>query len=71
MRILILSRSPWTKETSFGNTYSNFFEGMNNIEIANIYCGYGMPNTSIPNRYFNINERSILKSIFTKIKKYK
>ena len=60
MKILIVSNSPWRNDNSFGNSFSNIFEGMENLEIANIYCKYGKPNTTIVQRFFQITEKSLI-----------
>jgi len=43
MRLLIISKDVWRKDNSFGNTYSNIFDGVSDIEIANILLGDGKP----------------------------
>jgi len=60
MKILILSDTPWANNNSFGNTFSNLFEGMQNIEIANIYCSSGKPQNNIVKKYFQIAEKSLI-----------
>lgn len=63
MKILVISGLPWNKDNSFGSTYSSFFEGMDNVEFANIYCGYGYPKNNIKGSYFQITEKSLLKNL--------
>ena len=64
MRVLILSNTPWDNSNSFGSTFSNFFEGMENVEIANIYCQAGMPrNTMRDMRYFQMTEKTLIKNL--------
>lgn len=63
MKILVLSSTPWNKDNSFGNTYSNLFEGIENLELANIYCSYGTPKNDINGIYFKINEKSLIKNL--------
>lgn len=60
MKVLIVSNSPWRNDNSFGNSFSNIFGGMENLEIANIYCKYGKPNTTIVQRFFQITEKSLI-----------
>ncbi len=60
MKIIIVSNSPWRNENSFGNSFSNIFEGIDNLEIANIYCKYGMPQNNCVSRYFQITEKSLI-----------
>src|SRR5690554_1953826 len=64
MKILVISSTPWNIDNSFGNTYSNLFEGINNLEFANIYCSYGLPKNNIKGTYFQITEKRILKNLF-------
>ena len=59
MKILILSSTPWTKDNSFGNSFSNIFEGLEDVEIANIYCKYGKPETDLVSKFFQITEKSM------------
>lgn len=66
MRILILSDTPWNKDNSFGNSFSNIFEGISNIEIANIYCKYGNTDCNIVKRSFQITEKSLIKNLLNK-----
>lgn len=66
MKILILSNTPWALNNSFGSTFSNFFGGIDGIEIANIYCRYGEPDDSIVSRYFQITEKSLIANLKNK-----
>ena len=66
MKILVLSNTPWAMNNSFGNSFSNIFGDMENIEIANIYCRYGNPDNDIVGRYFQITEKSLIKNIINK-----
>lgn len=63
MRVLVLSNTPWDNNNSFGNTYSNIFSGMDDLEFVNIYCRSGNPNTSIELKCFQITTGAMLKSI--------
>lgn len=64
MKILIVSNSPLRNDNSFGNSFSNIFEGIPDVEIANIYCKYGKPQSNIGSRFFQITEKSLLKNFF-------
>jgi len=66
VKILILSNTAWNINNSFGNSFSNIFKGFNNIEIANIYCRYGIPNNKIVNDHFQITEKSLIKNLINK-----
>lgn len=63
MRVLILSQYPWKKDNSFGNTYSNIFGKIDNIEIAHIYLMSGTPDKeNVITRYYQIPEGEVFKS---------
>lgn len=64
MRILVVSCSPWRNDNNIGNTYTNIFNGIDNIEIAHICCGAGRPDTDFVKYHLHINEQNILKNLF-------
>ncbi len=66
MRILVLSNTPWRTDNSFGNSFSNIFGGMEGIEIANIYCRYGAPDSRIVTKSFQITEKSLIRNLMNK-----
>jgi hypothetical protein len=66
IKILVISQVPWREENSVGNSFSNIFGGIENIEIANIYCGVGLPNTNLVKNFYQTNERMLLKNILSK-----
>lgn len=66
MKILILSSTPWHSSNSFGNTFSNIFEGMNGVEIASIFCKEGSPDNIYIKRYFKMTEKSLMKNLLNK-----
>lgn len=65
MKILVISRSPWRKDNSFGNSYSNIFNGVDDVKIANIYLADGIPEYD-PQvvSYYQVSEHDMLKSIY-------
>ena len=63
MKILVLSATAWDNNNSFGNSFSNIFEGIKDIEIANIYCMNGNPQNNTVNRYFQISEKSLIANL--------
>ncbi|NQU80858.1 MAG: glycosyltransferase [Bacteroidetes bacterium] len=63
MKILILSNTPWSNNNSFGNSFSNIFEGIESFEFANIYCRYGEPQNNLNIKYFQITEMSLIKNL--------
>ncbi len=63
MRVLILSVDPWCQNNSFGNTYSNIFGKIDNVEIGHIYLLDGLPDgDKNVSRYYQIAESRIIKS---------
>lgn len=66
LKILVLSDTPWSNNNSFGNSYSNIFEGIENIEVANIACRDGRPTSFLVKRYFQITEGSLLRNLKNK-----
>ena len=67
MRILIVSDSPWRRDNSFGNTYSNRFSRIPEIEIAHVYTLGGTPDYE-PNikAYFQIPENQVIRSVLSR-----
>ncbi len=64
MRILIISRSPWRLDNSFGNTYSSIFRDMKDVEIANIYLADGIPEyEENVKAYYQVSENELLAAI--------
>ncbi len=69
LKILVFSRTPWRTDNSFGNTYSNWFSKMDGVEVAHICLADGVFNKEVNvNRYFQVSEKALTKSIFTRKK---
>lgn len=68
MKILVISSTVWNNDNSFGNTFSNLFEDMEDVEIANIYCNYGLPKNNIDGSYFQITEKTLVNHFFNRTK---
>lgn len=65
MRILVISRTAWNKNNSFGNTYSNFFHSFEDFEIANIFLADGSPDgEERVVSYYQVSEKKMCKSLF-------
>ena len=64
MKVLVISSTPWASDNSFGNSFSNIFEGIPDLEFANIFCKPGKPENNLNIRYYQIVEKNLLKSIF-------
>lgn len=63
-RILIISRTPWRNDNSFGNSFTNIFEGIPNFEYANIYCLSGVPDSDICSQYYQVTEKMLVRNLF-------
>jgi len=66
LKVLILSSTPWDDNNSFGNSYSNLFEDIDGIEIANIYCRSGKPNNNIVKKYYQMTEKTLISNLKNK-----
>ena len=66
MKILVLSSVAWDNSNSHGSTFSNFFEGMEDVELANIYCQNEKPHNDLEMRYFQMTERSLIKNLLNR-----
>lgn len=63
MRILVLSNTPWANDNSFGNSYSNIFDGIPDLQFANIYLRPGLPDNKFDMRFFQITEKSLIQNL--------
>ena len=63
MRILVISRTPWNNDNSFGNTFSNLFEGMQDVEIFNVCCQNGKMSNQVVKSAFQMTDKAVLRSI--------
>lgn len=62
MRLLIISRTPWNNSNSFGNTFSNLFGGIDDLEIYNICCQAGDCSNDIVARAYQMTDVSVLQA---------
>mgnify|MGYP000460763869 CR=1 FL=1 len=62
MKILVLSYEAWNDITNGNNVTSNWFEGMD-AEFANIYASPGEPYNQCCQKYYQITDSMMLKSI--------
>ena len=63
MRVLIVSRTPWNNSNSFGNTFSNLFGGMQDVEIYNICCQAGSTENAVVSKTLQMSESSVINSL--------
>ena len=68
MRILVISRNAWDDTNAIGNTISNFFSNIDDIEFASIYFRSASPNNTLCNHYYRTGEAEVVKKWFTKEK---
>ena len=66
MKILVISNTPWSVDNSFGNSFSNIFEGIPDLKFANIYCRPGAPKNDLDMTYYQITEKSLIKNLLNK-----
>ena len=66
MRILIVSRTPWNNSNSFGNTFTNLFGGMEDVQIFNVCCQDGKTDNQIVERAYQMTDKSVLRSAYKK-----
>jgi hypothetical protein len=60
LKVLVISNSEWDDSASFGNTFTNLFSGVEDVELANIFCREGTPCTDVCRAFLKISERTIL-----------
>lgn len=65
MRVLIVSSTSWDNFNSFGNTFSNLFENMEDVEIYNICCQSGSLNNKVVKKAIQFSDKTVFKNIFT------
>ena len=63
MRVLVISSTTWSDNNSFGNSFSNIFDGIPNLQFANIYCKPGMPCNMFDIKYYQITEKSLIANL--------
>lgn len=64
MRILVISRNAWDNTNAIGNTLSNFFEGIDDLEFASVYFREANPANGLCTRYYRVTETEVLKKWF-------
>lgn len=65
MKILIISRNAWDDTNSIGNTFTNFFKGIEGLEFANIYFRSSNPNNNLCKYYYRVTEGEVLRKWFS------
>ena len=65
MNVLVITRNAWDDTNSIGNTMSNFFGGLENVNTANIYFRSSKPNNRVCTKYFHVTEQQLIRNLFT------
>lgn len=68
IKILVISNIEWSDQNAFGNTISNWFKGLSNIDFSNLYRRSGLPCNEVCFHYYSITSISILKHFFDREK---
>lgn len=68
MKILVISGIPWNTNNSFGNSYANIFDGMDDCEFANVYCAEGMVNDVAVSRAYKMTPKMLLMNLLDRKK---
>ncbi len=63
MRILLITDEEWNDAVFGNNVLTNWFSGFN-AEFAQIYCSPGLPYNSICERYYQITDSQMFRSLF-------
>ncbi len=61
LKVLLLVAETWRGDDSGGNTLNNFFEGMEGVELAQVYCSEKLPLNNVCKRYFRIPQSEVVK----------
>ncbi len=65
MRVLLVTEDCWNDGTNGNNIYTNWFEGFD-AEFATIYCGPGVPDNTICTTYFQVTDKMMISSLYSK-----
>lgn len=63
MNILVVSSTPWNGKNSFGNSFSNIFNGIDNIRFANVCCKPGNIENHFDMIGFQITESMLINNL--------
>ena len=64
MKILVITRNAWDDTNSIGNTLSNFFCGIENLEFASLYFRAAKPNNKLCKKYYHTSETELMRKWF-------
>ena len=63
MKILLITAEEWNDYVYGNGVLTNWFKGFD-AELAQIYTSPGLPNNSVCHKYFQIDERQMVRSLF-------
>ena len=66
MKILVVTNVLWRNDNGVGNSYSNIFAGMDNVEVANVCCQEGLSQNAVSKKCFQISESSLIANLKNK-----
>ena len=64
MRVLLITDEIWNDRVFGNNVLQNWFEGMPDVEIAQICATPGRPFNTVCTRYFQLTDSMMLRSFF-------
>lgn len=62
IKVLLLVGEAWRGNNSGGNVISNFFNGMKDVELAQIYYEDDLPDTNLCEHFFQIPQRQVIRN---------
>ncbi len=63
MRVLVITRAPWRNDNNTGNTLTNLFSNMKDVEFYNLYFRDQLPQNGIAVKSFAISEIQLVKNL--------
>ena len=63
MKILVITDVLWRNDNGVGNSYSNIFSGMSDIEVANICCQEGNSDNVISTICYQMSEGRLISNL--------
>lgn len=66
MRILVITDVLWRNDNGVGNSYSNIFTDMPEVEIANVCCQEGTSYNTVSKKCFQISEGILIRNLRNK-----
>lgn len=67
MKILLITAEEWNDYVYGNGVLTNWFTGFD-AEFAHVYTSPGLPNNNVCHKYFQIDERQMVKSLYSKFR---